>query len=70
MWQLLVRKSRALVCSAWVAKVVQREGAVYVVVVVGFGLMVMVLGSGEGGFEGIKMPLSLRSMWVVSVMGQ
>lgn len=69
MWQLLVRKSRALACSASVVKVVQREGAVHVVVV-GIWLMVMVLGSGDGGFEGIKMPLSLRSMWVMSVMGQ
>lgn len=72
MWQLLVRKSRALVCSAWVVRAVQRGlGGAYVVDgVVGFGSMLMVLSVGEVVFEGIKMPLSWRSMWVVLVMRQ
>lgn len=67
MWWLLVRKSRALVCSAGEVRAVQREGAAYVVVV-GFGLMVIVLGLREGVFDGMQMPLSLRSMVVVFVL--
>lgn len=69
MWWLLVRKSRALVCSAGEVRAVQREGAAYVVVVVvGFGLMMMVLGLREVVFDGMQMPLSLRSMVVVFVL--
>lgn len=64
---MLVRKSRALVCSAGEVRVVQREGAAYVVVV-GFGLIVMVLGLREVVFDGMQMPLSLRSMVVVFVL--
>ena len=67
MWWLLVRKSIALVCSVGEVRVVQREGAAYVVVL-GFGLMVIVLGLLEGVFDGMQMPLSLRSMVVVFVL--